>query len=62
MRKNSVLAMILQGNVPLMEFMFSRVRKNHYERNFIIAEKNIMGLYMMEKDGIAHLKPLLMHW
>lgn len=21
-----------------------------------------MGLYMMEKDGITHLKPLLMHW
>jgi len=21
-----------------------------------------MGFYMMEKDGITHLKPLLMHW
>lgn len=38
--------------------MLSRVRKNHYKRNFIITGKNIMGVCVVEKDGITHLKPL----
>lgn len=38
--------------------MLSRVRKNHYERNFIITEKNVRGVYMTERNGITHLKPL----
>lgn len=41
--------------------MLSGVRKNHYKRNFIITEKDIMGVCLTEKDGITHLKPLLMH-
>lgn len=38
--------------------MLSRVRKNHYEGNFNIAEKNVRGVCMAEKDGITYLKPL----